>query len=357
MNSTFSQFQLWGWSPFFEAAFADWSHSEFQVGRVSAVFQDIYRVMTLEGEALAVLSGQLRHQSLDGEDLPAVGDWVVLPKLQAAERLPIQAILPRRSVFLRKAAGSKLAKQVVAANVDLVFVVTACDHDLNLRRLERYLAVVWESGARPVLVVNKSDLRQDIDALHAQLESITLGVDSYWVSALHGTGLDELKAMIQAGETVALVGSSGVGKSTLVNSLTGSAQLTVAIREDDSKGRHTTTHRELFPMNNGGLIIDTPGMRELQIWQANEGLELGFEDLEALAQDCFYRDCQHDTEHDCAIQAAIARGEFDPGRLYNYLKLQREAAWLDRRDDPREMANSKRRWKKMSKKIRKHKKY
>lgn len=355
MNSTI-YLNTWGWSPYFEAALAEWSGQALQVARVCAAFQDLYRVQSERGEALAVLSGQFRHRALDAEDFPAVGDWVLVPDLDTAERLPILGLLPRRSAFIRKAAGSRLARQVVAANVDLVFIVSACNQDLNLRRLERYLSLVWDSGAQPVLVMNKSDLIADPQALQAEIEQIALGVDIFWVSALSGLGLEELESRIQAGQTVALVGSSGVGKSSLVNCFSRAEQHVAHIREDDSKGRHTTTHRELFQMANGGLMIDTPGMRELQLWQSADSLELGFEDIERLAQDCFFRNCQHRFEQDCAIQMAIAQNSLDPGRLKNYQKLQREAEWLERRDDPREQANSKRRWKKMSRQMRKHKK-
>jgi ribosome biogenesis GTPase len=244
-------------------------------------------------------------------------------------------VLPRRSKFVRKVAGRRVEEQVIAANVDTAFVVMALDGDFNVRRLERYLAQCWESGARSIVILNKADDCGDVSARLAEVEGIAAGALVVAVSALTGDGLDALNSFLGAGQTVVLLGSSGVGKSTLVNHfLRRDAQAVQAVRGSDSRGRHTTTNRELFALPGGALLIDTPGLRELQLWGATDGVEQVFSDIEELAAQCKYGNCGHTTEPGCAVQAAIAQGRLDENRLENQRKLEREQEFLRRKVDP-----------------------
>jgi ribosome biogenesis GTPase len=295
--------------------------------RVVVEHRGAYQVITADGPAWAELTGRLRHSASDRIDLPAVGDWVALG---ADGR--IEAVLPRRSAFVRKAAGTRPEPQVVAANIDLVFIVTSANADFNPRRIERYVAAVWESGASPVLVINKTDLGGDVDALLEALGQTRVGLSVARVSAIEQTGAEQLAPYLGPATTIALVGSSGVGKSTLVNWLLGrEAQDTAPIREHDTRGRHTTTHRELIALPTGGALIDTPGMRELAVWSDDGDLSGAFADIEALTERCRFRDCQHHGEPGCALEQALERSELDPERLAHYFKLQREIAYQQER--------------------------
>lgn len=353
----------WGWTHFFSAAYAEWQERpELQPARIVAEYQGLYRFLAAGGEGLAELAGKLRHRSESRDRLPAVGDWVVLYWQPEMEHARIEAVLPRRSQFMRKSTGSRSEAQVVAANVDTVLLISALNQDLNVRRIERYLTLAWESGARPVIALSKADLAGDTDALRAEVEALAIGTDVVVISSLTGAGLEALSPWLMPGQTVALLGSSGVGKSTLVNTLSGKSLQTVqGIREDDSKGRHTTTHRELFRLPSGVLMLDTPGMRELQLWQAGEGLEAIFADIaadtERLATQCRYRNCAHVNEAGCAINAALATGELDAERYAHYLKLQREEAWIGRRSDKAAQASERKRWKQIHVQAREHMKY
>ncbi|HVM68562.1 MAG TPA: ribosome small subunit-dependent GTPase A, partial [Gaiellaceae bacterium] len=258
----------------------------------------------------------------------------------------IQAVLPRRTKFSRKVAWSAAEEQVVAANVDTVFLLTSLNEDLNLRRLERYLTLAWESGAQPVLVLTKIDLDPERVAQAVRdIESVAFGVAVHAISTVTGDGLDGLRAHILPGRTVALLGSSGVGKSTLVNTLAGREVLAVReIRADDGEGRHTTTHRQLVLLPDGGLVLDTPGMREIQLWESAEGLEEAFADVEELASQCRFGDCAHRSEPGCAVQAALEEGRLDAARWSSYKKLQRELEHLERRLDKRAQSEARKRW-------------
>ena len=305
------------------------------------------------GELRATISGRFRHEHPVHTEWPAVGDWAAVAPRPDEGTATIHAVLPRRSSFSRKAAGERTEEQVVSANVDIVLLVTSLDGDFNVRRIERYLTVAWDSGARPVIVLNKADICTDVDRCVYEVEGIALGTRILTLSAATGQGLDELRAMLSPGVTGAFLGSSGVGKSSLVNALTGfTRQTTREVRADDSRGRHTTTNRELIPLPNGGMIIDTPGMRELQLWTDDDGLETAFADVEALVSQCRFGDCTHTSEPGCVVQAALEAGTLKQDRFRSYTKLQREIQYQELRKDQSARLIEKNRWKKIAKKIR-----
>lgn len=366
-----------GWHPLFDAYFNEMVHtvSTFQnasqkllPARVLAAFQGIYRVGFLAPdsprdnpllmESLAELTGRFRHHTHHSQDYPAVGDWVLLEPNETRTHARIHGVLPRRSAFTRTKAGTRHGAQVVAANVDTLFIVTSLNQDLNLRRLERYLTLAWESQAEPVILLNKAETpscshdgerAERLKEALVALESIALGCSVVPLSALYQQGLEQLTPWLQTGKTVALIGSSGVGKSTLLNALMGEETMdTGGIREDDGKGKHTTTHREIFRLPQGALLMDTPGMRELRLHYSEEGLSQSFQDIEELIKQCRFRNCSHTTDAGCELQAAIEEGSLSEGRLASYLKQHKENAWLARRADPVLQANSKQRWKKIT---------
>jgi ribosome biogenesis GTPase len=333
-----------GWDAARVRELAETGVEDGQPARVILEHQHIYRVSTAVDEPAAVVSGRLRHGATSRSDYPAVGDWVVVTRPSGSDRVIIQAVLPRRSRFSRKVAGSETEAQVVAANVDVVFLVAGLDRDFNLRRVERYLVTAWEGGATPVVILNKADLRDDVSACVHAIARIAPGVPVHAISCRSGDGLAALEAYLGPGRTVALLGSSGVGKSTLINRLLGfDRQRTRDVRERDSRGRHTTSNRELVVLPAGGLLIDTPGMRELQLWSGGETLQDAFDDIRRTADGCRFRDCRHDSEPACAVKAAVAAGDIPPERLANYLRLHRELDQLAARQDERLALDAKRR--------------
>ena len=309
--------------------------SQLVPARVALAHKHLYRVVSADGEWLAELSGQARAGMALLSDWPTVGDWVAVAPRQAEGRATIVGVLPRRSTFGRKVAGGRRDTQIVAANADIALLVTSMSRDFEPRRLERYAALAWDSGAMPAVVLTKSDEADDPELFEAQAMQAVPGVDVYRVSAMTGEGMDELRARIAPGMTVVLVGSSGVGKSTLANALTGTEQmLTQAARSDDDRGRHTTTHRELLRLQGGAWLIDTPGMREVGMTAIDsEGLSNTFEDIESLAEQCRFSDCKHEREPGCAVREAIRTGELDSNRLRGYQKLQREIAYMRRSEN------------------------
>jgi len=322
------------------------------LGRVSIVHRSQYLVFTSLGEARAEAIGTLLYNAEDASELPAVGDWVAAQQVGPAQAM-VHAVLPRRTVFARRAPGTRHEQQVVAANVDLVFVVCGLDGDFNVRRIERYLTLARESGADAVVVLNKADLCDNLDARIAEVQRIAAESPVICISAQTSEGVEPLKNFIASGQTVALLGSSGVGKSTIVNQLLGENRQQVReVRESDSRGRHTTTHRELLPLPSGGALIDTPGMRELQLWAGQGSLDSAFSDIAELADDCRFRDCTHTVEDGCAVQAAIRDGSLDPERGESYQKLRAEVAFHERKTDILAAQETKRRWKNVHKAMR-----
>ena len=335
--------ERFGWSSFFESRFLACAQDGFVPARILREERESFLVVSPDGESVAAMSGRLRHMATSRFDLPAVGDWVVLMPPSGGGPALIHAVLPRRNRLARKAAGDAASPQVLAANVDVVLVTMALDGDFNLRRLERYAALAWESEALPLVVLTKSDACADVTPRIADARSAT-GADVLAVGAVTGAGLPELAARLASGRTHALAGMSGVGKSTLVNWLTGvEGQAVRETRASDGRGRHTTTRRDLLLLPGGALLVDTPGMRELALWDGPG--DVAFQDIGALASKCRFRDCDHDEEPGCAVHAAVEDGRLEAGRLLGHRKLLREAAWLARRENAGPGRAEKERWK------------
>jgi ribosome biogenesis GTPase / thiamine phosphate phosphatase len=337
-----------GWTDSHTIDFEPHAAAGLVPGRVSEQHRGAYVVFTGHGEIRADTAGRLSHEASGFGDLPAVGDWVAVAHRPSESAGTIQAVLPRRTKFSRKVALTASEEQVLAANVDAVFLLMSLNEDFNLRRLERYITMAWESGAQPVVVLTKTDLCPDWELRLLEVEAIAFGLPVHAISSLTGEGLDLVRSHLAPGRTIALLGSSGVGKSTLVNTLAGEELLaTREVREGDGEGRHTTTHRQLVLLPGGGLVLDTPGMRELQLWESSDGLSETFADVEELAAQCRFSDCAHRTEPGCAVQAALEDGTLPFGRWDSYKKLQRELAHLERRLDKRLQAEERKRWAKV----------
>jgi len=347
-----------GWDLDWEAAFVPFSAEGVRPARVGAVHREtaVVRDGTGDGDRSAGVSGTFRFTALARSDFPAVGDWVAIGSDDV-----VSAVLPRRSVFKRMAAdssrrGSSLDdEQIMASNIDVALLVAGLDNDFNLRRIERYLAIAMSSQITPVVVLNKADLADDVDGRLVAVDAIAPGVATVAVSARTGQGLDVLRAHLLPGTTAAILGSSGVGKSTLVNALLGEdRQATAEVRDSDSRGRHTTTHRELFELPGGALLVDTPGIRALEVLGADEGVETAFDDVADIAAMCRFSDCRHNGEPGCAVRAALDDGTLSPERLASHQKLERELARAAREGDPRARAEHRRTWKIIHKSVEEH---
>jgi ribosome biogenesis GTPase / thiamine phosphate phosphatase len=324
-----------GWNSYFETMWQEYKDSGWVPARVVSQQRGLWRAAGEFDECWSAPSGKMRAAAEEGGDWPAVGDWAAVEITGSDQRAILHTVLPRRSQFVRKSAGKRVEGQVIAANVDTAFLVAALDGDFNLRRLERYVAQCWESGAKPVLLLNKADGCSDAAARAAEAERIAAGAPVLVLSARTGLGMEALSAFLVPGQTVVLLGSSGVGKSTLVNRFLGQeVQAVQSIREKDSRGRHTTTARDLLRLPNGALVIDTPGLRELQLWDAADGVAETFADIDELAAKCRFRDCGHENEPGCAVRAALAAGSLEEARLENRRKLEREQEFLRRKMDP-----------------------
>jgi ribosome biogenesis GTPase len=334
-----------GWNDHFDRNFQQYRTAGLIPARVIEEHRDRYSILDERGESRAEVSGRFQFTAFGRADYPAVGDWVAASDASFDGARIIHAVLPRLTTFSRKAvlaggtasSGGRTDEQLLATNIDTVFLVSGLDNDFNIRRIERYLAVAWESGSRPVVLLNKADICDDVARYIAVVASSAPSVPILPVSAATGDGIEQLRQFLSVGQTVALLGSSGVGKSTIINRLLGEErQDTGGVRLDDSKGRHTTTRRELIVLPDGGMVIDTPGMRVLKLWGDESGLSRSFQDIEILMTSCRFADCGHNSEPGCAVREAIEAGKLDAGRLQNYLKLQKEQEKLELRKNVRD---------------------
>lgn len=348
--------EMLGWNKQLESLWNENENEQLVRGRISTQSRDFFKATTEKGEWLCTLPGAFNYNPTF--DYPAVGDWVMVEQLPGEERGIIRSVFERSSVFMRKIAGVETKAQVIASNIDYAFLVMSCNEDFNIRRLERYLIAAWDSGAQPLIVLTKSDLIDASKRLELELKvaEIAYGVPVYFVSNETRENIGDLNDILQPNLTGALLGSSGVGKSTLVNSLLETDKMkTNTIREDDSKGKHTTTHRELIVLPKGGVLVDTPGMREFQLWskEENHGLSESFSDVKSLITECKFNDCQHDTEPGCAVKEAIKDGTLSQDRYDSYVKLQKELAYVERKENEKLMRQEKEKWKKISKTLKK----
>jgi ribosome biogenesis GTPase len=342
-----------GWNPFFENHF---QKSKAQAGRVPARVceesRGVLRVLMGTAECFARVAGKVRHAAQERAELPVVGDWVVVvPPSSRGEEALIEAILPRQTALRRREAGRVAGEQILAANIDFVFIVTSLNREWNARRLERYMSLAWESGARPVVLLTKADLLPD-GSIPEECERLTLGAPVHRVSVFTGEGLAAVSEMIETGRTAVLIGSSGVGKSTLINALAGSdLQRVQGVRAWDDRGRHTTSARQLVLLQSGGMMIDTPGLRKLGLWESDCGLRQAFADVGELSAGCRFHDCTHRNEPGCAVRQAADDGYLTRERLDNYRKLQAELNYLRTRTDWQAAKSARSRAKRMCKAI------
>ena len=355
-DKTLRSLDDFGWNPFFEAHFNDNRRDTWIPARVVTEYRELYHVWTTLGEFRARAAGRLRYEQGKATDLPTVGDWVAVEPRQDEGTATIHQVLPHRTAILRKHPGTRTVAQVLAANVDTVFLLTSLNREFNPRRIERFLSLVFESGAEPVLLLNKADLCDDPDTWRSKAAAAAPGVAVHSLSALTGFGTESIARYCLPGQTIVLLGSSGVGKSTLANRLAGHDIFEVrGIREDDARGRHTTSHRQLIPLEPHGLLIDTPGLREVALWDSAGGVGETFEDIQTLAYRCRFTDCRHETEPGCAVLKAVEVGSLDAARFRSYVKLRRELAYLETRQDYQTKLAEKRRWRAITRSMRKHK--
>lgn len=352
MTSKYNLYDL-GWNENFKDDVKQYG-DEYSIGRVVVEYRNLYKIYTENGEVLASVSGKMTNLATGREDYPAVGDWVILDKnINQKDRVMIHGILKRKSKFSRKVAGNSFDEQIIAANIDIAFICMSLNNNFNLRRLERYITVAWDSGSRPVVLLTKADLCNDIEEKLKQTSEILFGVDVHCISCVNKSGISEVKNYIKKGTTVAFIGSSGVGKSTIINELLGeSRQITQEVSSIGEKGRHTTTNRELLILPEGGVVIDTPGMRELHILDVSESIDTAFKDIEELSLRCKFSDCTHISEPRCAVKEAINDGTLSKKRYESYLKLKKEAAYTERKLNRKAEIQYKKAAKKLSKSLR-----
>lgn len=354
MSENNKALEQYGWDDHFAGHFGEFKRTGYSAGRVASQIKNHYRLLTGEGEIPATCSGGMFHRATGKGDLPTVGDWVAFKTVEAGEKMArIQHVLPRKSKFSRKVVGKTVMEQPVAANVDTVFLMSSLDGEYNLRRIERYLTMTWESGSQPVVLLNKADICDDVEEYQREAEEVVIGVPVHVISALRSTGLEQLAHYLERGMTVAMLGSSGVGKSTLLNTLMGEELQRVDEMGVIGKGKHTTRRRELFILPSGAMMIDTPGMREIQLWNAEEGLVDTFLEIEEIGRNCRFSDCRHQDEPDCAVKAAVEEGTIPRKRYENFLKMQGELEYLDSKQDHKAMLERKAKDKRLAKLIKK----
>ncbi len=351
----------YGWDSSLQSAFEMLSDKDLIPARVAIRHKNNYLIASAEGDMSAEISGKMLYEIEDGiiaDGFPAVGDWVAVRTFPEEGKAIIQKLLPRKSKFSRKEAGIKTVEQVLAANIDTVFLMMSLNSDFNIRRLERYLVLASESNVSAAIILSKADLCEDTERMLEEVKTVSKDIPVHIVSSLTGAGIEDLRIYFEGNKTISILGSSGVGKSTFINALLGSDKMKVNdISEYKDKGTHTTSHRELVLLPTGGLIIDTPGMRELQLWEGERGVEEAFEEIEALMENCKFTDCSHTNEPGCAILEALDSGELDEDRYKSYLKLKREAKYFERKNSKKEMITEKKKWKAITKSVRKHNKY
>jgi ribosome biogenesis GTPase / thiamine phosphate phosphatase len=343
-----------GWDDQREHEISKWPRHMLP-GRVLAEHRGAYSVLSAQGQLWAQVTGKMRHEAASRADLPTTGDWVVA-EIHDGDQASIHAVLPRRTRFSRNIAGKATDEHVIAANIDVSFLVASLEREVNLRRIERYLTLAWSGGTDPVIVLTKSDLAGDPEDIVYELErveTIALGVPVLLTSSETGAGVEDLRDVLAGSRTGVLLGSSGAGKSSLVNALVGDAAQQVDEVQSDGKGRHTTSRRELIALPGGGVIVDTPGLRGLKLWNHGEGSTSTFADVDELAARCKFNDCRHESEPGCAVRAAIAGGTIGKQRLDDWRKLQRELEFQRSKQDQRLAAQRKRRWKKVENSIHK----
>ena len=347
-----------GWNRFFEEHFSELEHKGLVPARVVREHKHIYQVYTEQGPRPAELAGKIGYDARTKADFPTVGDWVAVKLIPNEEKVVIQQILPRKSKFTRKSVSRTDEEQIIAANIETVFLVTGLDGDFNLRRIERYLVLAWDSGARPAVILNKIDLCDDVEYCISQIKFIAPEVPILPICAKDGRGIEALFEFLGSGKTVSLLGSSGVGKSTIINTILGIERQAVApVREDDSRGRHTTTYRELILLPEGGAVIDNPGMRQLHVWaEQDESISRAFEDIESIAENCKFRDCTHEHEPGCAVLEALEKGDIDYERVENFKKLKEELKLLEARQEQNLKAKERAQQTRKNKRLRKKKK-
>ncbi len=345
--------EQYGWNDSWHECFKEYVGLGFKPARVLAEHKNKYRLFTEYGECWGEIAGKFHYQATSRKDYPAVGDWVAVVQRETEHSdkgiAVIHGVLSRKSLFSRKVAGNTTDEQIVAANFDTVLVMMSLNRDFNLRKLERYIVAAWDSGAVPAIVLSKADLCNDVAEKVARVEEIAPGIPVYGISSSNGIGIDQVRQIFRSGRTVVILGSSGVGKSTFVNTVAGVEILkTGAIRENDDRGRHTTTHRQLVCLPDGSMVIDTPGMRELGMIDVSDGVNITFSDIEELAGECRFRNCSHTNEPDCAVLRALEEGTLNEDRLEGYRKLQKEVVYMEAKQNQRLKLKQKKRMKQLS---------